>query len=315
MTPSDLEKIKNWGKNRKLNRSIVLAVSADERSKMFDAFCTEFGQNATGVLFKKERTDDNPAIKISKRITYYAIPTGAELDPFLNALSLYETVSDTFLNQASDIPVLLKLFISSQCMYCPKVVHQLIHQTFKHHNIYLTIIDAILFHEMAAPYDIRSVPTLILDDDFRWTGDIRMPEVLEAIRHRDPIQMTATSLENMIQEGNAGKLADIMVKKNKMIASFPQMLIHEKWHLRLGAMVAMEIIIQQNRELAVQILKFFQNSISQLQDTIIGDLIYLYGETGEKEFIPLLNSLTTSQNPDIQSMAKEAIDRIYERKD
>ena len=57
------------------------------------------------------------------------------------------------------------------------------------------MIDGTLFHETAQQDSVSSAPTVLLDDDFRWTGQTDVMEIIKILSDRDPEKLGASSLE------------------------------------------------------------------------------------------------------------------------
>jgi hypothetical protein len=125
---------------------------------------------------------------------------------------------------------------------------------------------------------IQSVPTLVLDAQFRWTGTVNIQEVLEAMIHRDPSRLEADTLINMIAEGNAGLLSKMMIDKNMLFPALLDLLVHPKWPVRLGAMVTLETIAAEKPALALQMVKPLWDRFDAADEKVKGDLLYLVGE-------------------------------------
>ena len=51
----------------------------------------------------------------------------------------------------------------------------------------LTVIDGLLFPEMAEPNGVKSAPTLLLDDRVRWSGRTPLSEILDVMLNQDPL--------------------------------------------------------------------------------------------------------------------------------
>ena len=100
------------------------------------------------------------------------------------------------------------------------MVRRLIPLPMTDENLQLTIIDGILFPEMAQTLRIRSVPTILLDDRFRWTGSVPLEELIDTINTRDPVAMGSAALESIIKEGGAGRLAAMMLEAEKLFPAF-----------------------------------------------------------------------------------------------
>ena len=165
------------------------------------------------------------------------------------------------------------------------------------------------FPEFAEKDNIQSVPTLILEDQFRWTGMIQLNEVIEMMVNRDPGALGPASMEMMLKEGNAGQLAEMMLNKTEIFPAFYELLIHAKWPVRLGAMVVMEEIIEENPDLAVQTIKPLWQKFDEVDNRVKGDLVYILGQMAPMETTPLLESILNGEYAaEVKEAAKEAME-------
>ncbi|MBE9569841.1 MAG: thioredoxin family protein [Proteobacteria bacterium] len=209
------------------------------------------------------------------------------------------------------LPAVLRLYVSQQCPFCPVTVRQIIPLPAANEFIQLTIIDCTLFPEMAQSNRIQSVPTVLLDEQFRWTGSLRLEELVEIMTNRDPAKLGTSTLKRMLKEGNAAQLAEMMLDKERIFPAFLDLLIHKKWPIRLGAMVAMEEIADRNSELAAQVIDPLWERFHQVEDPVKGDIVYILGESGDYKIVPRLQMILDSQyNTEVKEAAKEAIEKI-----
>ena len=187
ITPQDANRISKLN-NDISNRTLIhLKESDDIRSKDLKEFCDHLVSHAPKINITKEKVDSNeiPVILIGKSLSYHAVPLGAELEPFLKALSFLNKnnlpLSTSVINKLKNIklPASLKIYMSPQCPHCPVTIGKLIHLPFANDLIKLTIIDGFLFPEMSKKDKIQSAPTVILDEQFRWSGSIQLEEVLD----------------------------------------------------------------------------------------------------------------------------------------
>jgi HEAT repeat protein len=168
---------------------------------------------------------------------------------------------------------------------------------------------------MAQSNQIRSVPTLLLDEQFRWTGSFRLEEVVEIMTNRDPAKLGSSSLERMLKEGNAAQLAEMMLDKEEMFPAFLDLLIHKKWPVRLGAMVAMEEITDRNPELAAQVIDPLWERFHQVEDPVKGDIIYILGESGDYKIAPRMEMILSGEyHAEVKEAAGEALEKIEARR-
>ena len=301
--------------------TISLIGSGHPNFKAFKDFCDNLNHLVPGVIIAKEgeSPEQPPQIVIGNGLRYQTVPTGHELQPFIEALVALDSGSWNIAEPAKTslrkkkLPATLTLFIAPQCTFCPAVVRQLIPLPMVDDKIQLIIIDGSLFPEMAETYKIQAVPTLLLDEQFRWTGSVPLDEIIDTIITRDPASLGAASLENILKEGQASHLAAMMLDAEKIFPAFLDLIIHDKWPVRLGAMVVMEEIADQNPALASEVIDFLWDRFHPLPDQIKGDILYLLGEIGDRRAVSWLEEVLAGEyNEEVIEAAKEAIEKFNE---
>lgn len=298
MTPEQEKSIARWGQALANDIELGLVLTEDERSKGFENFVDRLTAICPKIHVKIERDDESsvPGIKIGN-ILYHAIPLERELDPFLNLMADPDTCSGQTPVSIRDridqiqFPALLKVYITPRCPFCPATVRQLISLALANELIALRIVDGFLFADMAAADNIHSAPTVLLDEQFRWSGSIQMPEIVDIILNRDPSQLSSSSLTSLIKDGSAAWVAEMMLESDHIFPAFMELLVHEKWPIRLGAMVAFETIAEKNRQLLVQTIPFLWDKFLQADDAVKGDILYLYGQLKNEHVISKLKSV------------------------
>jgi glutaredoxin len=285
MTPEDRDVIETWGRDIKKLVRIGMASTHDPRTAQISAFCSSLNTLAPLVkIDKADPADDKtPFIRIHKQIKYKGVPQGRELIPFLNAINGRETESiqkeapEAGIFEKIQLPALLKAYISNLCPFCPQAVSTLSLLGRSSEKIYLDVIDAEMFVDLARQDNIRSVPTVILDDQFRWTGSINIPEIIGMMISRDPATASALSIRNIIEAGNAADLAHMMAQSRKIYSNFIELLTHPKWPVRLGAMAAFEYLDEISPGLADEARFQLWERFASADDGVKGDIAYLLG--------------------------------------
>ncbi len=317
MTPQEVEQIKKWQTSNTTEISLRLILTGHEQDLPFTSFCEDLTRLAPRIVLKKEtdETTSIPGIRIGERITYQAIPLGLELPPFLAALGPEKpaAVISEALRLTLDrlvLPVFLKLFIAPHCPFCPATVDRMISLAESNRLIRLSIIDGALFPDIAAEDRIQSAPTLILDR-FRWSGSIELSEVVRIMVDRDPADLGGDTLQSILQGGGASQVAGMLRDARKIFPAFLTLLTHPRWTVRLGAMVVMEELIESDIHLARQAAQRLREKFHEWDDSVRGDMIYLLGEIGDPEVLPLLEGvLGETRNSDVAAAATEAIQSI-----
>ena len=318
---SELEKKQLLKLNDGLSSDIKigLAGAGHPQSQMFQQFCDNLVQLVPKIRVVKEDSSPQqpPQIIIGHGLKYQALPDGLEMPPFIEALEALGSepiqISESIKSRLKEntLPATLTVFMASQCTYCPQVISQLIPLSMIEAGVQLIVIDGTLFPEAAQIHQIQSVPTILLDKQFRWTGLVPLDEIIDAICTRNPVLLGTTSLESILNDGQASHLAAIMLDAQEIIPSIYELLIHDKWSVRLGAMVVMEEIAEKNPRMASEAIDPLWAHFEGVADQVKGDILYLFGEIGDPRVIPWLDEVTAGEfDAEVKEAAKEALEKI-----
>ncbi len=319
MTPNEEKQISKLNEDLTETVKITLFQTEHEINKAFKEFCEKLSQLVPNIRVIKDDGDPQagPQIGIGNGIRYQAIPTDNELEPFLEALRFEDdrpgTVSETLVKRVLDIqlPVILKVYVAPQCKFCPQVVRQLLALPGINSNIHVTVVDCTQFPAAMEANKIKSVPTVILDERFRWTGELDLDEIISIMKDQDPSALSAASMEMMIQDGNAGQLARMMMDEGKIFEAFYEVLTHFALSVRLGAMAAMEELIEEKPDLAALAITPLWEKFGGVSETVQGDILYILGEVGHPDVSARLESVLKGEfSADVKEAADEALAKI-----
>lgn len=322
MTPQEKDKLLAWRQSTAIPSPFQLGMaSADgDTGVALSTFADDLKALFPDLRLKKEDPTSIPApyLAIGTQIFYRAVPLERELPPFLEALSLDHAPSfaeeERTLIHRLQVPLFLKVYIAPQCPYCPQVVANLIKVTKVSPRIHLTIIDAALFSDEAARDDVKSVPVTILDDQFRWVGLFALKELLEMALDRDPSKLSPDSMQKMLESGDAETLADMMAAADQIFPGLIDLITHDKWPVRLGAMVVVEYIVEANEELAAQLIDPLWKNFQHYPDPVKGDIIHLFEQFPIERVKSLLEQiLAETSNRELQEAAREALEGYGQR--
>ena len=318
---SDIEKKQLLKLNHTLSREIKigLADTGHPQSKMFQKFCDNLVQLVPKIRIAKEdgSPQQPPQILIGNGLRYQALPGGLEMPPFIEALTALDSgvlqITESIKSRLkkNNLPATLTVFMAPQCTYCPQVISQLIPLSMLEAGVQLIVIDGTLFSDAAQTHKIQSVPTILLDEQFRWTGAVPIDEIIDAICTRNPALLGATSLESIVKEGQASHLAAMMLEAQEIFPAFYDLLIHDKWPIRLGAMVVIEEIAEKNPGKALEAIGPLWARFEGVSDQVKGDILYLFGEIGDHRVIPWLTEVSADEfDVEVKEAAKEALEKL-----
>ncbi len=291
MMGNDEKIISEWARETNNPSSIRVFLTNDSRSDAFREFVRRMTNLASAVHIKTkyEAGDGLPEIRIHSNITYQAVPHNQELRPFLEILSglpdkiKNRHLADTHVLEKLGMPAVIKVYISPECPFCPQTVQSLASLAMRQEMIHLVVIDGMMFSEKAADDRVSSVPTVLLDDQFRWTGNVQLPELIDIMVNRDPAQLSSETLKQILYDGKAADLARMMAEWGKVFPSLYDLLTHTEWPVRLGAMATVEYLGEYRKDLIADIINALWALFEDLDEPVKADTLYLFGETAHPE--------------------------------
>ena len=322
LTPQEQIQIRDWHSTCLDDIEIKVVLSDHPHSRILRTFCTEFSRVAPRIGFRTTDAENGelPGIRIIPRLVFHAAPQGSELDPFLEAINMFHPEdpsvqsAESTLDLNADLPVFLKLFVAPQCPFCPTAVRQFLPLVLASTNLNLAIIDSLLFEDDARQLAIQSVPTLLMDNDYRWTGPLPIAEIIQLINNRDPATLGVDSLRNLLEQGRADQLTNMMIQDGSIFPAFYDLLTHSKWPVRLGAMVVIESLCEQDPDLAQRVVAPLQAHFNGVDPMAQGDILHTIGQAGDVTAIPWLDAIgSQSSNPEIKESVHEAVQAIKTR--
>ena len=158
------------------------STQADEMAK----FARLLSEAAGGKIELRETKGDDvlPSLVTPGGITFHTLPGTKQLPFFLAALSKTPPTLPASVQKMAEgltLPVVLDLFIAESCPFCPQITGQLIALATANTLVSLRIFDGTLFPEEAARQNIMSAPTLIYDNQLRWSGQFDLASAMEMI--------------------------------------------------------------------------------------------------------------------------------------
>ncbi len=308
--------------SRRIPMGTVLRLEIEEAHPA--ASLEEFCQGLLALLPQLEMkrhppaAGDLPALVPGERVRFLGAPRDRELPVFLEILtgaSATEAGLPPRALASAAPPAELELFVSSGCDFCPQALRLLLPLVHGSPWLRLQVFDAESHPDRFRERQVRSVPTLLLDDRFRWVGAVNPEEILRVASNRDPREISAASLERLLKEGEARRLAAWMVDSQSVFPALAELLCREEWPVRLGAMVAVEEIQARDPQLAAAAIAPLTERLACLPERVQGDLLYLIGEVASAEFLPQLEAYAaTAATAELAAAAREAAEQVRAKK-
>ena len=315
--PDAIKTITAWNEHLTQKIALTAAITGHPEDTQFDAVAKALVDLCPNLDIsiqnqKENQEMDLPGFIIRPNLIFHALPGGRELTPFLEALSSSDKAqADPVMIQTCmslQIPVNLTLFIAMECPHCPVMVKTTARLAALSPFIHVRVIDGTLFSDAAQKLGVMSAPTLILDEDFRWTGQVSAEEVLKLVTDRDPSQLSPTTLKNILERGDATWITSQMILTGSIFQSFVSLLLSDTWSVRLGALVVVEELAEAAPKLASQLSPMLMDGFDTLGIPVKGDVVYTLGQVGdEKTRDWLIEKMKHFEHEDLKEAAQEAI--------
>lgn len=287
-----------------------IVLTGDPRSEGIRSFAEKLRAVAPRVRVSLENGtgSDAPAILVGNQVRYHAAPTGTELAPFLEAAQRFGAVGARADRLARND---VRVYVAPQCPHCPGAVRELFRLLEGDTLVTLTVVDAELCPEMAASDGVRSVPTVIAGRHYRSTGIVSIEEIRGALAGAPP---DGPMLDRMLDGGEAEGVAVMMADAGEVFPSVLDRLAHPAMSVRLGAMAALERLVESAPGAARTAEAGLWERIARASREATGDLLYMIGEVGTAGSVPRLEAfLESTADDDLREAATDALARIAGR--
>lgn len=289
-----------------------LAAEGHPRNDELAAFCDWLAGECPHLAVKVASAPDGdpPALRVrGGAAAWRAVPAGTELGPFLEALS-----GEAERTAAGLRPASLRIFVAPACPHCPAAVRTLLSLVPPGGPVSLEVIDSEACPEAAGAEKVKSVPTLVLDDTFRWTGTIRVGDLAALLAPGGRTELDAGTLERLLENGNAEALAALMAEAGRISPALAGLLAAEAMSVRIGAMMALEELLERVPALVERFVPELRGRFDEAPEPARGDMLYIFGEAGppamKKEIEALL---AAGLHPEVAEAARDALERLEER--
>ena len=103
----------------------------------------------------------------------------------------------------------------------------------------------------------------------------------------------------------------MMMEAGKLFPAFYDVLTHDKWPIRLGAMVVIEELVEKKPDLASEALSPLWDRFQEASVQIQGDILHVFGEIGDPRSVSWLETVLSGNfNREVKDAAREAAEKI-----
>jgi alkyl hydroperoxide reductase subunit AhpF len=253
----------------------------------------------------------------SRNIHYLTAPEGRELAPFLDALAWLGGGEALPGSEKVDVvrsisaPVEVLVLMAEACPHCPAVVRAAVAIAAMQPLVRLSIVDAMVFGDLAERYKVKSTPTTILNQGLTVVGHLSLDQLAEQVVRAATGASLTEVLDSMIKSGRAEEAAEVLCRENQPAAILPIYRAKE-FSVRMGALVTMEEALGLNPRVLDPLVGELTALLSDEEVGLRGDTAELLGKIGNKDAIPALQKALDDPDPDVREAVEEALQALEE---
>ncbi len=253
------------------------------------------------------------------RVHYHFIPEGPEWPPFQRLL---QESSSMARDRRAAVPPAepgqgrptreLLLFLSNHCPTCPQAVGVLVSLAFRLSHLGIHLVEVSRHPRLAEEHEIRSVPTLLLEEGVRYVGPLDEGQLFSLLADEDPVELERERVRQWIRQGEAPE-ASAWIAAGGDPAFLADDLGGAGFEERIGLLYALEGALERNPRCLDPLVRPLLPHLESPHASVRGDLADLLGKIGHPDALPALARLRRDPDPEVAEAAVEAIERI-ERK-
>ncbi len=241
-----------------------------------------------------------PSLRVNN-IKYLAVPSGFELEPFLNLLV---RLSSRKKQPQGSFTGSIEILIAPTCPSCPEVVAACTRVAALSPQLQLKIIDAQYFKALAG--STRSVPTVIIDQARTVVGPLNERQLVDMLKERGQPGYLKKTIASMIAAGRMVAAVPFLVSETGLNA-LADLMVEGAMQERMGLMLLAEEALDQNEHCLNGALPHLLPLLDADDATLRGDVADLLGKIAAPGAAAALNRLLQDENEDVREVAEESL--------
>ena len=210
------------------------------------------------------------------------------------------------------------LFVAPGCSACPHQVRTVAALTLANPNISVEIVDATQEPEFAAQYDVRSVPTTVVDDELILVG-VKHPQAMaEILLAREGPDGERALLASLLESGRVEDAAERLLygpdpetTRNVFMDLWSRSTLQDRMGMTLVAEHALDLEREGLDGLVPLLVAGLEGEGPLSQDPARkGDTAALLGLIGHPDARPVLEALSRDANEEVAEAAADALKEL-----
>jgi alkyl hydroperoxide reductase subunit AhpF len=281
---------------------------------------------AGGLVTVRQGEDGGPAADPSLTLAsgargaihYQALPEGLEAAPFVDLLlELAREPAPPHEEWARSLarleqPAEVLVFVSAACPHCAQAVRAAHQVALASPRVTSTIVDAQRFEELAAQFQVKSVPLTLVDGELGMTGGVSPQELAAKILGRGDAEYGMRVLVSLVE---TGRMSDSVrrVLEGDGAGELAAAWLRSAMSLRMGLLMVVEEVLEANGRALDGIVGKLLPALDAEDAGLRGDTADLLGQIGHASAVPALEALLNDPNPDVVEIVTEALEQIGQK--
>ncbi|RME22717.1 MAG: hypothetical protein D6806_12520 [Deltaproteobacteria bacterium] len=267
---------------------------------------------------RREHLPALPAMSLYWRgksnIHYLAIPQGPEVLPFIEALielprgAAGHTERWTKLlagkRRRSDVYV----FVHPACTNCPAAVRAALKLSQVSREVHTSIIDVERFDKLVRRYNVRVVPTTVLDGSWTHVGPVQPGRLAELISRADSVGVRQQVFDSMVDAGRLDDAASWLLRNGS--ACFAGAWKKAGLQQRMALMLIAEKALMQRQDALAEAVPLLIEYIEEAESGAKGDTADLLGIIGDARAVGAIRRLLSDGDPEVVEVARDVLKNL-----
>jgi alkyl hydroperoxide reductase subunit AhpF len=251
-------------------------------------------------------------------IHYLALPEGLEAAPFVDLLlELAREPAPPHEEWARSLarleqPAEVLVFVSAACPNCAQAVRAAHQVALASPRVTSAIVDAQRSEELAAQFQVKSVPLTLVDGELGMTGAVSPQDLAAKILGRGDAEYGMRVLVSLVETGRMSDSVKRVLEGNgasELAAAW----LRSAMSLRMGLLMVVEEVLGANGRSLDGIVGELLSALDAEDAALRGDTADLLGQIGHASAVPALETLLSDPNPDVIEIVTEALEKIRQK--
>ncbi len=209
------------------------------------------------------------------------------------------------------------LFVAPGCPVCPHQLRSVATVAMANPHVVVEVVDVSVERELMERYEVRAVPTTVVDDELIMTGVVAPQELARRLVERQGPDAARIVFASLVEAGRHADAAERLAD-GRGTAAFLEMWVSSTLHDRMGLLLVAEESLLYDPlgmdPIVPALIAGLEGAGSMADDDARrGDTADLLGRIGHPTARPVLERLTRDGNPEVAEAAEDALVTLAER--